>query len=508
MGIDARAEDDALVLVARAGDRDALDLLIHRWLPEALDLARFVLASRDDALAAVAEAIEEMWHHLPSVEPGSFGALLLRTTRRAALERLVAGALPAEQLECSSTLITVSGASAEDRLASSRKAVDAMADPDLASVARSAAVVIDPAERSLLLLHLRDQIPAAELARDAHLGADETEQLLFRVRARYRAALEARLLWRCGHPHCRDLAALISSAGDGRFDADTAARIVDHAEACTTCKGAKRTRIPPVTLLSALPAKEVDEPTAQALRQRLALQGFTLGVVPPAGAPRAPGRGDGDARQRQRRSGVFTVAGVAALLMLLLVLALRPWASGAKREVGVLGGASDGSTAHGSIQPTTTGRAGSTRPTASSTHVSRTTPTTTGASVSLIPPPTSTAPSPTNVKHPVVTSASATYEGTCADGSSIWLRVTWATRDATTVALVPQPSPPGPFPGAGSADVCVRSLPATITLTAAGPGGQTTQLLEVSGPVPTTSSTTSTTTSTTVITTSSTTSPG
>lgn len=502
MGFSTRADDATLVLGTRAGAHEAFEVLIQRWLARALDTAAFILADHDDAAAAAADGFEQAWRRREDLEPPSaFGPALIRATRRAALGRVTAGAPPLDHVPPASAVAARDGLTWEEELAAQSKPGDAMATPELAEIVRSAGVAVDPADRSLLLAHVRDDVSVASLAEDTGLTTDETDQLLFRVRARYRAAIEARILWRSGHPVCPELADVVE---DAPFDVELATGIIDHAEACTACTQAKRLQMTPAALLAALPAADAGEDADTIVHDRLSAAGFTGTSIRSAhGLGRMFGRTEGPPERPRRRShlALWGLGCAAALVLVLVLLAIHPWSSTAKRNVGVLGGASDGSTVRGAIDSRTTAAPSTAaKPTATqrSTTTSVATTTSHPPHVTSVPPAPVAPPPPSNLKRPSVTSASAGYVGPCTGGSGSLLRVAWATRDATTVSVRPTPVDPGPFPGSGTTHVCVPSLPATVTLTATGPGGATLQSLQVVGP-PTTTSTTSTTTTTTVL---------
>ncbi|HVX18327.1 MAG TPA: sigma-70 family RNA polymerase sigma factor [Acidimicrobiales bacterium] len=501
MGFNARADDATLVLATREGDHDAFELLLQRWLARAHETASFVLANAHDAAGATADGFEHAWRRIDELEPPSeFGPDLLRATRRAALGRIDGGAAPLDRLEASRTLVTHNGTTPEERLAQA-KSPSAMSDPDLAAVVRSAGVALDPSERSVLVANLRDGVTAEALAADLGLRPDEAEQLIFRVGARFRAALEARVLWRAGHPLCRDLVELLGTKAS-RFDSQLATVVTDHAEGCTVCQAAKRIQPRPTALLAAVPVADAPDQVESTVRERLVADGFVGTATPAARLARVFGRAEGEGDDRRRRRGLLLAGGAVLAVVAVVLLAIHPWTSPGKPNVGVLGGASDGSNAHGSIDLPGTSLVPSTRADRTTSTVARTPSTaassTTQPAATTTRPLTIVAPPDSGVKRPVITSASATRVGPCTTGEGQLIHVTWQTTNSTAVTITPTPTQPGPGPfgGSGSADLCSTDDPPMVTINAVGPGGGTSQTLQV-GTTTTTSTTPSTTTSTT-----------
>lgn len=472
--VDPRADDVALIKATRSGDHDAFDVLVERWLSRAYDSAAFVLASPDDAAGATADGFEHLWRRRDDLDPASFGAALIQATRRAALGRLAAGASATESIARTATLVTRDGMTAEEQLIQSSRAAEAMEDPALAAVVRSAGVAVDPADRSLLLAHLRDGVTVTALGEDTGLAEREMDQRVFRMRARYRVALEARVLWRSGYPSCPALAELVGTAA---FDAELATRIIDHAESCTACRTNKRLQATPAALLTALPDAPVDAGAAKTVRSRLGVAGLAAtGVALDRNRFLGPDATD-TASERNRRGPALVLAGIAALIALVVVLAVQPWGAGSKsRPVGV-GGASDGSSAQGSIRHPDTA---STQP-AQASSTTRSTPTTREGteprpSLSTVPPPTSAPPPTGGVVLPSLLDVTGTTTSaqSCTGGAQAWM-VKWQTSNATAVTVTAGAEQHGPLPGTASTVFCLQPGPVPLTLVLDGPGGQVTE---------------------------------
>lgn len=491
--------DAVLVEAARAGDPGAFPLLYERWLDRALELARWMLSGTDDVVAAAADGFEYAWRRIGDIDAPGFGPVVLRATRRSALGRQVGGAAGIGPLSKPHRRITREGATAEDRLAGSTTATAAVADEGIAALVRSAAGVLEPADRSLLDLHFRHGVSETDLATDTGEPIHVMEQRLFRLRTRFRLAVEALLLWQAGRPRCPDLAGALRQESLGRFDTATAAAVVDHAEGCARCRSAKHLQVAPAALLAALPTEHAEASARAAVTRTLAGRGVgveapMVAIPAPADAPAAEGLVDqGDAQEGPRfgryRRGLLAGTAVAAVLVALVLLVWHPWQSPPSREVGLVGGASRGSTrASGALSSSTTTSTERTTPSSGEPEQApgSVTTSTGGAQPSTS---TTTAPTPSSSKAPApqvvslsgaATSAAPGQPNLCVSGTPAHLA--WQTANASSVTVTGVSGVPPNLPASGSADVCAASLPAVVTLVAKGKGGQARQSVVIVAP--------------------------
>lgn len=515
MGGDPQADEATLLQAARAGDPTAFPALFERWFEPTRDLAASVLSNRDDIFGAVVAGFRRAWAILPDIGTESFGAAVGLATRSAALGRLDKGAAAVEPVIRTSWFRTRPGATPEDRLAASSAADDAASDADIAELVRAASLVLAPADRSLLVLHLRLGVTEQEIAASTGDEVHDVEQRLFRLRARLRVVVEAIVLWRGGRPACDDLARVVRQVSKGRFDNETAAAITDHAEACARCGQNKRLHVTPAALFAAIPSVDADASLHEDVAASLSSSGVPA-IEPEPGGPTddsgaadaataaVPGAGAASRRAPVKRRQIGALVGGAIIAIALLLLGLQPWRSSGEPRFGVFGNSS-ATTAPPRSHATTT-----TSPPSRSTGATTTTSTTAASNLTAPPatssttttnpttsPPTTRAPSTTHGSTlPAFVAASVANSGACADGTSSAVNVSWQVRDATSVAIHGPSTDAIDKPPNGQLAVCVATLPATFTLTAQGPGGTASETLTVDGSQPTTS-TTDTTTSTT-----------
>lgn len=78
-----------LVIRARAGDREAFDVLVEHWLARLVGAAGLILRDRGSAEDATQDALVRAWRDLPRLrEPASFDSWLYRLLVRACQDQL------------------------------------------------------------------------------------------------------------------------------------------------------------------------------------------------------------------------------------------------------------------------------------------------------------------------------------------------------------------------------------------------------------------------------------
>lgn len=172
----AGATDDALVIRARKGDRDAFSLLIEPRTERVVRSARVILGNEAEAREAAQEAFVSTWVNLPS----------LRDVRRfdAWLNRVLIN-------QCRDVL---------RRRRRSREivldATDAVVeDPATASLDTAAVIAafdrISVEDRHILVLHHLHDFPLAEVARQLRIPVGTAKSRLWSARRSLERALEA-----------------------------------------------------------------------------------------------------------------------------------------------------------------------------------------------------------------------------------------------------------------------------------------------------------------------------
>jgi len=184
---DGAADDAALVLAARAGDRAALRALHDRHRPAVLRVARaFAAFDEDDVEDVAQESFVRAFRALPRLaEPARFGAWLLAIARNRALSRLArrrAGETLAEELAREAAALGAEVSALPD----------GAPEAEAALVRRIVAELPDgPEKETVRLFYVEGELSAREIASRLGVGKSAITMRLERFRARVKARLLA-----------------------------------------------------------------------------------------------------------------------------------------------------------------------------------------------------------------------------------------------------------------------------------------------------------------------------
>ena len=276
-------DDAALVLAVRGGDRSAFDVLYRRWVDRCYDVARRIV--RDDGRAAeVAQDVFLVaWNQLDDLQdPAAFGGWVLRSARNKALNRL--------EREQRSTAVAGDAPLFVDQAGDTGRpdqALDeAMSAADHQELVAAATAVLGEREASVLDLHLRHGLSAAEIGEELGVTTNNAHQLLFRTKKRLTAGIRAWVLVRRGRPSCDDLAHALEASSITSFGRPALDVIDRHVEDCDECTRRQAAALDPAALFAAAPVVVM----APALRAAVA-DGLRAEGVPVDADPLAPGGG-------------------------------------------------------------------------------------------------------------------------------------------------------------------------------------------------------------------------
>jgi RNA polymerase sigma factor (sigma-70 family) len=296
--VDGSARSDGqLVAAALEGDGAAYGELFERWFTRVHDVARNIVRDQDRAADVAQDAFISAWERLDRLErPDAFGGWLLRITRNRALDVL---AREGRSRPRESDVVTgLHDRGATDPVGSHREL-----RPDELALASerdgliaSAAAVLGEREASLLDLHLRHGLTAAEIADELEVTPNNAHQLLFRLRKKLGEAISAFALWR--RPGCPTLAGIVAG---GAFDAAAFAAVQRHGRTCDECTRQRAALVAPEQLFSAAPLAAVPA----VVRDRVLGGLDAVGVPTPGGIGRSgPPAGDaGSAAASEGESG-------------------------------------------------------------------------------------------------------------------------------------------------------------------------------------------------------------
>jgi RNA polymerase sigma factor (sigma-70 family) len=291
--VDSHGGDDArLVEAARGGDDRAFGELFDRWFDSVYDVAWRIVRDRDTAAEVAQDVFLAAWQGLGSLEqPGSFGGWVRRIARNRALNRL--------DRERRSRPDAAAAEAALDRTAADVDMTAVLGEREQRELVWAASAALGERDASLLDLHLRHGLGAADIAAELGVTANNAHQLLHRLKGRLAGAIRAWVLWRGGSPPCPDLDRAVADAGVGSFGAD-AVRVVDrHARGCERCQERQQLRLAPEALFAAVPVAVA--PPALKVQAVAALTdaGVPMAGSSAAGAPAGivagPGAAEGSA---------------------------------------------------------------------------------------------------------------------------------------------------------------------------------------------------------------------
>ncbi|MDQ4096272.1 MAG: sigma-70 family RNA polymerase sigma factor, partial [Actinomycetota bacterium] len=304
-------EDAALVLAARAGDRDALAAIYDRYADRLHDYCWSILRDRDEAADAFHEAFVVAAQRLGQLrDPEKLRPWLYAIARHESLRRAKARGRQKPTAELAD--MTAGSAEPEERVRREESV----------RLVWDAAAGLAERDRALLDLNLRHGLEGQELADAFGVERGHAYVLLNRLRGQVERSLGALLVARYGRADCPELARLLAG-WDGRFSPLVRKRVARHADQCETCADRRRTMASPLALLSAVPLV----PAPAALRDRTLDDAQLVAHTSPAFSS-----DDGFPPSAQPRPWARTatkrptaVLAVLAVVGAALTLLLRPW---------------------------------------------------------------------------------------------------------------------------------------------------------------------------------------
>lgn len=284
------ADDADLVLAVRGGDQAAFGELFARWSDRCYDVARRIV--HDDGIAAeVAQDVFLVaWQQLGTLrDPSAFGGWVLRSARNRALNRLEKERRSLSVADDAPTLALLAAADAPDR-----EVEAAMTALDHRELVDAATVVLGEREASVLDLHLRHGLSAAELAEELGVTPNNAHQLIFRTKRKLAAGIRAWVLVRGGRPSCPALAAVLEGAGVQAFGQEAVRVVGDHVGGCDECRDRQAAVLDPGALFAAVPVVAMAPHVRTSVLDALRAAGVPLGdaATATAAGEAASGRDD------------------------------------------------------------------------------------------------------------------------------------------------------------------------------------------------------------------------
>src|SRR5580704_14022464 len=230
--------DSELVASIVAGDPSGLAAAYDRYAEPLYKYCRSMLSNPADADDAVRDTFVIASSRLAELrDPGRLRAWLYAVARGECL-RILGSPRPAPRLTVppgmADTVIDITEGAAERA--------------ELRALLTSAARGLDPAEREVLELKLRQGLEAAEVADVLGVSRGQAASLASRARDQLEACLAVLLVGRAGRNDCRELSALLAG-WDGQLTPALRRRAHRHIERCATCTTRRVYELRPAVLL-------------------------------------------------------------------------------------------------------------------------------------------------------------------------------------------------------------------------------------------------------------------
>jgi RNA polymerase sigma factor (sigma-70 family) len=247
--------DSELVASIVAGDPSGLAAAYDRYAEPLYKYCRSMLSNPADAADAVQDTFVIASSRLAELrDPGRLRAWLYAVARNECL-RILGSPRPAPRLTVppgmADTVIDITEGAAERA--------------ELRALRTTAAHGLNPAEREVLELKLRQGLEAAEVADVLGVSRSQAASLAARARDQLEACLAVLLVGRAGRNDCRELSALLA-AWDGQLTPALRRRAHRHIERCATCTTRRVYELRPAVLLGLSAGAAMTAAAAESLR--------------------------------------------------------------------------------------------------------------------------------------------------------------------------------------------------------------------------------------------------
>ena len=247
--------DSELVASIVAGDPSGLAAAYDRYAEPLYKYCRSMLSNPADAADAVQDTFVIASSRLAELgDPGRLRAWLYAVARNGCL-RILGSPRPAPRLTVppgmADTVIDITEGAAERA--------------ELRALLTTAARGLNPAEREVLELKLRQGLEAAEVADVLGVSRSQAASLAARARDQLEACLAVLLVGRAGRNDCPELSALLAG-WDGQLTPALRRRAHRHIERCATCTPRRVYELRPAVLLGLSAGAAMTAAAAESLR--------------------------------------------------------------------------------------------------------------------------------------------------------------------------------------------------------------------------------------------------
>jgi RNA polymerase sigma factor (sigma-70 family) len=247
--------DSELVASIVAGDPSGLAAAYDRYAEPLYKYCRSMLSNPADAADAVQDTFVIASSRLAELrDPDRLRAWLYAVARNECV-RILGSPRPAPRLtvppSMADTVIDITEGAAERA--------------ELRALLTNAAHGLNPAEREVLELQLRQGLEAAEVADVLGVSRSQAASLASRGRHQLEACLAVLLVGRAGRDDCRELSALLAG-WDGQLTPALRRRAHRHIERCATCASRRVYELRPAVLLGLSAGAAMVAAAAESLR--------------------------------------------------------------------------------------------------------------------------------------------------------------------------------------------------------------------------------------------------
>ena len=270
--------DSELVASIVAGDPSGLAAAYDRYAEPLYKYCRSMLSDPADAADAVQDTFVIASSRLAELrDPGRLRAWLYAVARNECL-RILGSPRPAPRLTVppgmADTVIDITEGAAERA--------------ELRALLTTAARGLNPAEREVLELRLRQGLEAAEVADVLGVSRSQAASLASRARDQLEACLAVLLVGRAGRDDCRELSELLAG-WDGQLTPALRRRAHRHIGRCATCTTRRVYELRPAVLLGLSAGAAMAAAAAESLRLAAGVPGDLKAHTMALAAGRDPG---------------------------------------------------------------------------------------------------------------------------------------------------------------------------------------------------------------------------
>ncbi len=232
--------DSDLVLAARSGDSSAFGAIYDRYADRLYGFCYSMLRDREEAADATHDVFLRASQRLDQLrEPSRLRSWLFAIARNEVISR-------------TRKRSRQSDAEVPEMAADQPSPDEGIAGAELQALVWEAAASLQPRDRELLELHLREGLERKELADVLGVEVPHLHVLMSRMRTRMEKAMGSLLVARLGRDECEDLQRLLSG-WDGTFSVQVRSKVTRHIENCDVCTRKRAALLAPSSLAAAMP---------------------------------------------------------------------------------------------------------------------------------------------------------------------------------------------------------------------------------------------------------------